>query len=79
MDGRSCERPTLLGSRHHSNRIPDVNTVLAFRHLLEKHILGERIFETVKAHLMEWGMAMKQGTIIDVTLINAQLHQEQEG
>jgi len=54
-----------------SNRIPDETTILAFRHLLEKHNLGEQIFETVRAHLRERGMAMKQGTIIDATLIAA--------
>jgi IS5 family transposase len=34
-----------------SGRIPDENTILTFRHLLEKHELGEQIFETVKTHL----------------------------
>ena len=34
-----------------SDRIPDETTILTFRHLLEKHGLGEQIFETVKAHL----------------------------
>jgi IS5 family transposase len=52
-------------------RIPDETTILAFRHLLEKHELGRRIFDTVKAHLKAKGMAMKQGTIIDATLIAA--------
>jgi len=32
----------------------------AFRHLLEKHDLGEQIFETVKAHLSARGMTMRQ-------------------
>jgi IS5 family transposase len=54
-----------------SDRIPDETTILAFRHLLEKHDLGQKIFETVKAHLKQRGMAMKQGTIIDATLISA--------
>ncbi len=54
-----------------SDRIPDETTILTFRHLLEKHNLGEQIFETVKAHLKDNGMAMKQGTIIDATLIAA--------
>jgi len=54
-----------------SERIPDETTILAFRHLLEKHNLGEQIFETVKTHLKANGMAMKQGTIIDATLIAA--------
>jgi IS5 family transposase len=53
------------------DRIPDETTILAFRHLLEKHDLGQMIFETVKADLKQRGMAMKQGTIIDATLISA--------
>jgi IS5 family transposase len=36
--------------------IPDETTILIFRHLLEKHKLGEQIFETVKAHLRERGL-----------------------
>jgi IS5 family transposase len=54
-----------------TGRIPDETTILAFRHLLEKHDLGEQIFEAVKAHPKANGMAMKQGTIIDATLIAA--------
>jgi len=54
-----------------SDRIPDETTILTFRHLLEKHELGEQIFETVKAHLSARGMTMRQGTIVDATLIAA--------
>jgi IS5 family transposase len=54
-----------------SDRIPDETTILTFRHLLEKHDLGEQIFETVKARLRARGMTMKQGTIVDATLIAA--------
>jgi len=54
-----------------SDRIPDETTILTFRHLLEKHDLGQQIFEVVKAHLKANGMAMKQGTIVDATLIAA--------
>ena len=53
------------------DRIPDETTILAFRHLLEKHSLGEKIFETVKTHLSQRGMTMRQGTIVDATLIAA--------
>lgn len=45
-----------------SERIPDETTILAFRHLLKRHHVGEQIVETVKAHLKERGMSMKQGT-----------------
>ena len=32
-----------------TDRIPDETTILAFRHLLEQHGLGEQLFEAVKA------------------------------
>lgn len=49
--------------------IPYETTMMAFLHLLEKQDLGKRIFEVVKDHLKAKGRAMKQGTIIDATLI----------
>jgi IS5 family transposase len=54
-----------------SVRIPDETTIVALRHLLEKHNIGEQIVQSIKAHLKEWGIAMKQGAIIDATLIAA--------
>ena len=54
-----------------TDRIPDETTILAFRHLLEENDLGEQIFEAVKAHLKAKVMAMKQGTIIDATIVAA--------
>jgi IS5 family transposase len=54
-----------------SDGIPDETTILAFRHLLEKHDLVQQIFEVVKAHFKANGMAMRQSTIIDSTLIAA--------
>jgi IS5 family transposase len=68
------EVPTMrrfAGSELISDRIPDETPILTFRHLLEKHKLGEQIFETVKAHLRARGMTMRQGTIVDATLIAA--------
>ena len=47
-----------------NNRIPDEATILTFLHLLEKHDLGEQIFETVKAHLSEHEIAMRKDTIM---------------
>ena len=54
-----------------TDRIPDETTILAFRHLLEQNDLGEQIFTAVKAHLKANGMVMKQGTIVDATIIAA--------
>jgi IS5 family transposase len=74
MEDALIEVPTMrrfAGIDLISERIPDETTILAFRHLLERHDLGKQIFETVKDHLKANGMAMKQGTIIDATLIAA--------
>jgi transposase, IS5 family len=50
---------------------PDETTVCKFRHLLEEHGLGKRIFEAVGAHLQSKGMKVSSGTIVDATLIAA--------
>ena len=54
-----------------TDRIPDENTILTLRHLLEKHDFGGQIFEAVKAHLKANGMATKPITILGATIINA--------
>ena len=51
--------------------VPDETTICKFRHLLETHGLGERIFQEVDAHLEEKGLRLSEGTIMDVTIINA--------
>ncbi len=74
MEDALIEVPTMrrfVGIDIISDRIPDETTILTFRHLLEKHDLGQQIFQVVKGHLKANGMAMKQGTIIDATLIAA--------
>jgi len=83
MEEALIEVPTMrrfAGIELISDRIPDETTILTFRHLLEKHELGDQIFETVKAHLSERGMTMRQchdrGCHLDR---GAQFHQEQGG
>jgi IS5 family transposase len=51
--------------------IPDESSILRFRHRLEKHGLGERLLAEVNALLTEKGLLLRQGTIVDATLINA--------
>ena len=51
--------------------VPDETTVLRFRHLLERHALGERIFETVGRVLVQRGLRLSKGTIVDATIIAA--------
>ena len=54
-----------------TDALPDETTILNFRHLLEKHDLGEGLFGAINAHLASCGHRMKQGTIVDATLIEA--------
>lgn len=51
--------------------VPDETTICKFRHLLEQHELGRRIFEAVGAHLQAKGFRLSTGTIVDATLIAA--------
>lgn len=52
-------------------RVPDATTLLKFRHLLEEHKLGAALFAKVGELLMENGMRLSGGTIVDATLIAA--------
>lgn len=51
--------------------VPDETTVCKFRHLLEEHGLGRKLFEEVNEYLKEFGMAVNRGTIVDATIIHA--------
>ena len=49
---------------------PDENTICKFRHLLERHNLGDRLFHLVNQYLQENGLKVNQGTIMDASIIN---------
>jgi IS5 family transposase len=51
--------------------IPDESSILRFRHRLEKHGLAERMLAEVNALLTERGLLLKQGTLVDATLVAA--------
>lgn len=51
--------------------VPDATSLLRFRHLLEQHQLGERLFAEAGRVLQENGMTLKTGTIVDATIITA--------
>ena len=51
--------------------VPDETTVCKFRHLLERHELGARIFTGINEHLQRKGLRISTGTIVDATIINA--------
>ncbi|MBS0427876.1 MAG: IS5 family transposase [Proteobacteria bacterium] len=51
--------------------IPDETTILNFRHLLEANDLAEDILESINALLARKGLLLKQGSIVDATIIAA--------
>ena len=52
-------------------QVPDATTLLKFRHLLEEHKIGEKIFADLTARLERSGLIMHGGTIVDATIIAA--------
>jgi len=53
------------------NKIPDETTILNFRHLLERNQLTKELFKMIREHLEKRGLIMKEGTIVDATIITA--------
>lgn len=51
--------------------VPEATTILNFRHWLESHELSQALFAEVSAMLEERGLLMRQGTIVDATIIAA--------
>jgi IS5 family transposase len=51
--------------------VPDETTICKFRHLLEKHQLGKKLFEEVGRYLQAQGLKIANGTIVDATIIAA--------
>lgn len=52
-------------------RIPDETTILNFRRLLEKHELATDILGVINSYLGDRGLSLRQGTIVNATLILA--------
>lgn len=50
---------------------PNATTLLKSRRLLETHELTRNIFKAIKAHLAEKGLMMREGSMVDSTLIAA--------
>jgi IS5 family transposase len=49
----------------------DATTLLKFRRLLEKHQLTERIFTAINESLAIHGLLLREGTVVDATIIAA--------
>lgn len=74
------------------SRLPDRVSILRFRHLLERHDLAPQMLQAVNATLAAQGLLLKEGTVVDATLIAApsstknstgtrdpEMHQTQKG
>ena len=64
----SVRRFTGLGL---SEPIPDESAILHFRHLLEDRHLGQGLFAEINEHLASQGLRLREGTIVDATIIEA--------
>ena len=52
-------------------QVPDATTLLHFRHLMEKHELGEKLFAAQNEIFEAQGWIMRGGSIVDATIIAA--------
>ena len=50
---------------------PDETTILNFRHLLERHDLGQDLMDEITRHLAAQGVRLRAGTIVDATILDA--------
>ena len=55
---------------------PDETTMVNFRKRLREHGCASSLFETVVAALRERGLVLKEGTIVDATLVDAPMGQK---
>lgn len=54
-----------------SDNLPDETTILNFRHFIEHHKLGQHLFDKVQEHLEAKGLKLREGSIVDATIIAA--------
>lgn len=55
--------------------VPDATTLLKFRRLLEEHGLTAKLFEGINADLAERGLLLREGTMVDATIIDQERRQ----
>ena len=67
-----------LGVSSH-DPVPDETTICRFRGLLARKAVAERLFVLLAAQLDAQGLLVKQGSLIDATLLKAQPRQPRKG
>lgn len=50
---------------------PDETTILNFRHLLERHDLGQVLMDAISQQLAAQGVRLQAGTMVDATIPDA--------
>jgi IS5 family transposase len=60
-------------------RVSPEDTILNFRRLLKKQRLTETLFAQVNSHLADQGLALRSGTLVDATIIDAPSSTKNEG
>ncbi len=60
-----------VGLNRFDRGIPDETSIMRFRHLLEKHDLGQKLFEQIREELTARGLYFREGTMVDATIIQA--------
>lgn len=68
---QSIAQEAISDGKHADSVGSDRRSILHFRHLLEKHRLGEGLLEEINAHLASQGLRLRQGTVVDATIIEA--------
>ncbi len=53
------------------DNIPDATTILAFRQFVKQHHLAEEIFKAVEQYWEENDLLLREGTVVDATIIHA--------
>ena len=51
--------------------LPDETTILNFRHLLERHGLGEKLLSAINASMASRGLRLREGTVVDASILEA--------
>jgi len=59
------------GLHHSPEQVPDENAILHFRHLLRKHLLTDRITDTVNLYLEVKGIKIAAGSIVECAIGHA--------
>ena len=60
------------------DHIPEATTILACRHFIEQHQLAEEIFKTVGQYLREKGLLLREGAVVNATIIHAPTSRKNE-